>query len=379
MNTIDLDITSGQIIQTGTTTTGTGQVKIVNTDDNQIVAALDQFLDFGGAPTLTGSAATLTIDVYGRVVGFSAPDEFNMTIDNFTSTSGQTVFTPTARAAGYIVGQDLIFKNGVLLPPSEYTESSTTFTLNTGAALNDHLICITFRAKSGVTGYVNTSLSVLNVAGAVVTWDSAQMPNQLINAGDQFTFANTGTPTVYTVSSVDYVTHEITFTGSVTASAGAIIYNKRTANASYPVFSRFEATLTNTSSYTPTEWAFHNGYELIFFNGTVVVDQDYDISGSALTNFPSLNTCELTNIQFNLNNLGTPVGTPVNTVTFTVNGQTIYSFNSVADALNIYANGLLLTGNIDYNSTISNYTLANTPDNNITVLLQQTFNRIGAA
>ena len=67
--------------------------------------------DFGGAPTYTGSAANLTIDIYGRVVGFTTPDNFYYTEQSFTASSGQTVFTPASRVLGYITGQDLIFIN----------------------------------------------------------------------------------------------------------------------------------------------------------------------------------------------------------------------------------------------------------------------------
>ena len=62
-NIIDLDASTGQAIRTGTTTTGTGQVRVVNTIDGQVVAALDQFLDFGGPTTFTGAASTVTIDI----------------------------------------------------------------------------------------------------------------------------------------------------------------------------------------------------------------------------------------------------------------------------------------------------------------------------
>ena len=48
-NLIDLQPTTGQFIGTGTTTTGTGQIRVINTDDGQVIASLDQFLDFGWA------------------------------------------------------------------------------------------------------------------------------------------------------------------------------------------------------------------------------------------------------------------------------------------------------------------------------------------
>jgi hypothetical protein len=380
-NTIDLVNSTGQFIGVGNTTTGTGQIKIVNTNDGQVIAALDQFLDFGGPTTKTGSAAQLTIDIYGRVVGFEQPDDFFMTIDNYVATSGQTVFSLTRNAA-YIEGQCLVFQNGCLLDESEYTDTggaTGTVTLITGATLDDQIAIISMRGESNSTFYANTYLTVLSVASNVVTWNSVNMPYQLINVGDKMTFSNTGSPTQYTVTGVNYATQEITFSGAVTASAGNPIYTYRAVNSSYPVFSRFTANLSNVGAYTPTEWAFNSGYELPFMNGTVVPDQDYDIVSNTYTNMPSSSTGLLTIIQFNQNNTTTPAGSPVNIVAFTVSGQTTYPFVFTADALNIYANGVLLVPISDYNSGSGNYTLTATPNNNTTVLQQQSFARAGAA
>jgi hypothetical protein len=103
-NLIDLNVRSGQLIQTGTTTVGTGEIAISNNPQGQVVASLAQLLTFaGGAYTKTSSVATLTIDIYGRVVGFSAPDDFFYTMTAFTASSGQTVFSVT-RGARYVVG-----------------------------------------------------------------------------------------------------------------------------------------------------------------------------------------------------------------------------------------------------------------------------------
>ena len=378
-NIIDLQPTTGQFIGTGTTTTGTGQIRVINTGDGQVVASLDQFLDFGGPTTKTGSASTLTIDIYGRVVGFTTPDDFFMTIQNFTATSGQTLFTPSSRVAGYIAGQDLIFVNGALLSTSDYTETTSTFTLNVGATVGDIVTSVSMRAVSSGVYYAPTYLIVENVASNVVTYDSAQLPFQLINVGDQLSFTNVGTPTLYTVTGINYTTRQITFSGAVTASVGDSIFNYRASGASYPVFSRYEVDLTSASSYTPTEWAFESGYEIPFMNGTIVPDQDYDIVGNTYTNLPSITTGKLVIIQFSGNNTTTPTGTPVNIIAFTNNGQASYSFNFTSGALNIYANGVLYKTGIDYTTATNSYTLANTPNNNITVLQQQSFARAGAA
>jgi hypothetical protein len=380
-NIIDLDQPTGQIISTGTTTVGTGQVAVTNTSDGRVVASLDQFLDFGGAPTFTGSAATITVDIYGRVVGFTAPDDFYMTIATFTATAAQTVFSVT-RDSTYIKDQCLVLRNGLLLNQSEYTDTggaTGTVTFGTGVTLNDIIIIISFRAISSGNYYDPTNLTVSTVGASSVVWDIAQMPQQLINAGDKLTFANTGSPTQYTVSTVNYGTRTITFTGAITASIGNKIYTYRASSSSYPVFSRWEDDLTLATSYTPTTWAFHSGYELPFINGTVVNEQDYDLSLNTFTNLPSTTTGRLVIIQFSANNLTTPTGTPQNVVTFTVNGQYTYSFPFTPSALSVYANGVLLEPVADYTAGTNNYVLTTAYDNNTTILLQQTLARAGAA
>lgn len=302
-NFIDLDHRTGQLLETGTTTIGTGEIAVTNNPDGKIVASLQQFLDFGaGVYTYTGSAATLTIDIYGRVVGFTSPDNFYFTKESFTATSGQTVFTPTARASGYITGQDLVFVNGVLInPTSDYTETSTTVTLNTGATVGSTVTIISFRSVNSVT------------------------------------------------------------------------------SVAYPSFTRNVVSLTSASSYTASGFTLNSGYELLFVNGAVLSDLDYDISGQTINNFPSTITGDLTIIQWSANNLGVPNGTPVNQTNNTVIGQATYPFSFDVNAFNLYNNGILQLQGTDYTTGTNQYTLTTTPDTITNLLQQQTFARTGSA
>ena len=380
-NIIDLDHSTGQVTETGTTTVGTGQVKIINTNNGQMVASLEQFLDFGGNQTYTGSAANITIDIYGRVVGFTAPDNMYFSFQNFTAIAGQTVFTPTARQAGYITGQDLIFRNGCLLDTTDYAETSTTFTLAVGATVGDIVGVLSFRAVSSGIYYENTYLTVQTTATNTVTYNSNQLPYQLFSVGDIITFANTGTPTQYTISSVNYTTRVITVGTTITGvTTGAIIYRYRASGSSYPVFSRWSFDLISASTYTPTTWAFDSGYELLFLNGTIVNEQDYDLVGGALTNLPAATTGKVNAIQWSMNNLTTPTGTPANVVAFTASGTATYSFiYASASGFDLYANGVFMQQGVDYTTATNTYTLANTPTNSSTILVQQTFARVSAA
>ena len=169
-NIIDLDVRTGQLLGTGTTTVGTGQVAITNNPDGTIVSSLQQYLDFGGPYTKTSSVATLTIDIYGRVVGFQTPDDFDYTATQYTATSGQTVFTQT-RGTGYISGQCWVFRNGLILSPTEYTDTggtTGTVTLGTGATAGDKITIIAFKSVNTSTGvyasFTRNSVSLTNQA-----------------------------------------------------------------------------------------------------------------------------------------------------------------------------------------------------------------------
>jgi hypothetical protein len=378
-NIIDLDRATGQTIITGMPSASAGQIAVTNTPDGQLVASLAEFLTFpDGASQYTSSAATITVDIYGRIVGFSPPDNFYFNQQAFTATSGQTVFTPTARVSGYITGQDLIFKNGLLLDTSEYSETSTNFTLSVGATAGDIITCITMRAVAAGNTYTTINLTVASSSTNTVVWDSATMPWQLIDVGDKITFANTGTPTQYTVTGVNYATHTITFSTSVTVTPGATIYQYRASGSSYRVFSRWAFDLTNASSYTPTEWSIHSAYELLFLNGTVINEQDYDIASGAIANLPANATGKMTMIQFSANNLTTPTGTMSNVVAYASSGVVTYSFNFNPLSFALYINGALMKQTTDYTIGTNSYVLA-TSTNGASIMQQQTFASVGAA
>jgi len=380
-NSIDLDIRTGQLLTTGTTTIGGGEIAITNNPNGTLVGSLAQFLDFGGSPTFTGSGANLTIDIYGRVVGLVAPDGFYYTSDEFVATAGQTVFTPATRGAGYINGQDLVFRNGVLLvPTSEYTETTSAVTLLNACAVGDNVAIISFRSTSTAVYYASMDIAYSSGSGTN-TLTYSNLPSQLIYPGDVLTFANTGTPTQYTVSTINYATNQIVFTTTFTATSGDSVYRYRALGSTYRSFSRWDVSLSAASSYSPTEFQIISGSEVFFLNGTIVNDQDYDLSSNVVNNFPSTATGNFTIIQFAHNNFGVPSGLPSLISTYTVNGQSVYTFSYEPDAFELYGNGCLYVpgaGN-DYLTATGTYTLNPTPNNNTTVLSQQTFSRTGAA
>ena len=300
INYIDLDVRTGQLLKVGTTSVGTGEIAVSNNADGVVIAQLAPYLDFGeGVYTYTGSAATLTIDIYGRVVGFTTPDTFEMTISTFTATSGQTLFS-VSRNAAYLVGQCFVFNQGTLCQTSEYTDAAGGVTFGTGVVLDNIITVISFRSTNSSTG-------------------------------------------------------------------------------TYASFSRNSATLTAAGSYTASGFTLISGYELLFLNGAVVNEQDYDIVGQTITNFPNITTGDLEIIQWTPNNLGVPNGTPVNEVIQTIIGQVTYPFSFTSGGFNLYQNGVLLKLGTDFTTVVGAYTLANAPDTVNNVILQQTFARAGAA
>jgi hypothetical protein len=302
-NFIDLDARTGQLLKVGTTVVGTntGEVLVTNNPDGIVVASLAKlpYVWGEGVYTYTTSAATITIDIYGRVVGFTAPDSFEMTISTFTATSGQTFF-PVSRNVAYMVGECFVFNQGTLCQTSEYTDAAGGVTFGTGRVLNNIITVISFRS---------TNLS-------------------------------TGT---------------------------------------YASFSRHSATLTDAGQYVASGFTLISGYELLFLNGTVMNEQDYDIVGQTITNFPSITTGELEVIQWTANNLNLPNGTPVNVVVQTIIGQVTYPFSFTSGGFNLYQNGVLLKLGTDFTTVVGAYTLSNAPDTVNNVILQQTFARSGAA
>jgi len=381
VNMIDLDVRTGQLISTGTSSTevDAGMLSIVNNADGRITAQLATLLNFGtGVSQKTSTVAQLTIDKYGRVLGFVSPDDFNYTLYEAIATAGQTVFTPTARGANYILGQCFVFRNGMLLDESEYTETSTTITLGTSCAAGTLVSIISMSAvASGIT-FANTGLIVQTVGASSIVYTSTALPNQKMYAGDKITFANTGTPTQYTISTINYTTRTITFTTTLSGVlAGNAVYQYRAASSAYRPFSRWTDGLTNQATYTPTEWTYRSGYEKLFLNGTAVNDLDYDLTTtlSFLQNVSGL----VTSIQFAENILTTPAGASQTGTTNTVAGTTSYAFSYDANAFELYLNGTLIDQGTDYTTTTGAYALSYTPSTNSTMLQQTTYQRTGAA
>ena len=382
-NYIDLDERTGQLTRAGTTAVSSadGLLSVSNNTSGSMIVSLQKFLNFGsGIYSKSFNASTLTVDVYGRVVGFTESDEFFYTEDIFSAINGQTLFAVT-----HIVGNSLVFKNGALLDTSEYTETSTAVVMNTACTLNEIVVIISMNAISTDQYYEVLGTTIAsNGTSSIVYIDPT---DQIVEAGNLLCFAlnqpaSVDTPTTFTVQSVNTTTKTITFTTSISgATAGFGVFRKRTAGAAYRPFSRYSFDLTNASAYEPNDFTVRNGFESIYANGAQFNEIDYDLSGNTITGFPANVTGKMTVIMYAENNLGIPASNVTNTVAYSTAGALTYIFASNPLAMEIYANGALLTkgSSYDYTASSSNYNLTNAFTNNFTLLNQQTFARAGAA
>jgi hypothetical protein len=382
-NFIDLDVRTGQLTKAGTTAVSSadGLLSVTNNTEGSMIVSLQKFLNFGsGIYSKSFAAATLTVDVYGRVVGFSEQDQFFYTETVFSATAGQTSFSVT-----HVVGNILVFRDGVLLDTSEYTETTTTVVVGTACAAGEIIVVINMRAVSTSQYFEVLGTTIASSGASSIVYDDPT--DQILEVGDVLCFAatqpdSTATPTTFTVQSVNTTTKTITFTTTISgATTGFGVFRKRAAGAAYRPFSRYTFDLTNASTYTPSNFTIRNGFESVYVNGSQFNEIDYDLSGAAITGFPANVTGKMTIIMYAENNLGIPASNVTNTVAYSVNGALTYIFASNPLAMEIYANGALLTkgSGYDYTASGSNYNLTTAFTNNFTLLNQQTFARDGAA
>ena len=377
---IDLDVRTGQLTVAGATgnNVNDGFLAVTNNTDGSMKVNLHNFLNFGtGVYTKSFTAATLTIDIYGRVVGFTEADEFYYTETVFNATAGQTSFS-----FNHTVGWAIFFRNGLLLDPSEYSETSTAVVMNTACAANEKIVAIYMRGVSTSEYYEPLNIAISSSTTNTVTYSG--LPWNQIAAGDKITFANTGSPTQYTVSSVNQTTKVITFTTTISgATAGLSLYRYRAAGSNYAPFTRYDQDVSGLTSFLPTTYQVNNGFESIYINGTQITEIDYNINltNNAIEGFPSAVTGRFTVLMYTQNNLAVPASNIANTVAYSTAGQTTYPFASNPLSMEIYANGCLLTkgAGYDYTASANNYILTTAYDNNSTLLNQQTFARMGAA
>jgi hypothetical protein len=374
VNVIDLDMRTGQLTKVGTSSVSSadGLLSVTNNTEGTMVVSLNKFLNFGnGVYSKNFSPTSLTIDIYGRVVGFEAQDDFFSSEYVYTATAGQTTF-----AASHILGQALVFRNGLLMPPVDYTETTTNITFTNACAVGEIINIIVMRAVSSLDSYDELGINVASLSP--FTYNG--LPFQELAAGEQITFSNVGTPTIYTIATVNMVTKQITFTVTPTGVAvGADMYIFTAENAEYKPFYRYTFDTTALSSYTSPIIDIRSGFEQLYANGSQFNEIDYDLTTNTFSGFPSPLTGKVDLIVYAPNNLGVPCSSVTNFVAYSINGALTYNFANNPLSMQVFANGSLLTKNIDYVPNTSSYNLAVAFTNNFTLLNQQTYARTGAA
>ena len=104
----------------------------------------------------------------------------------YTATSGQTAFTG-ADANGFPLDigptSDVrVFMNGVLLDPTDYTQSANTITLASGAAVGAELRIFVDKQFQAANSYSKTEVNTL-ISNDNVTDDGNSLLNALIFGG----------------------------------------------------------------------------------------------------------------------------------------------------------------------------------------------------
>jgi hypothetical protein len=170
---------------------------------------------------------------------------------------------------------------------------------------------------------------------------------------------------------------------NIGADAGDIITvismkSVNTTTGVYASFARYEAVVTNASDVTVSGFTLVSGFEILFLNGVLLTEDDYNITGQNINGFPASITGKLTIINLSANNLGLPNGSPSASTIPPIIGQTTYNYSFNPLAFNLYQSGILLKQGTDYTTSSGSYTLANSPTTTTTVLTQQTFARTGA-
>jgi len=221
------------------------------------------------------------------------------TVTEFTSTAGQTTFTPPSYTVGFIN----VYRNGVLLGSADYTASNgTTVVLTTGATAGDlvtvesFLVSSVLNAIPATTGSVGTTY----LAGASVTQD--KLGTGVAGNGPAFSAWLSGSQTLAsaTLTKLQFNTEEFDTascfnnTGSTVSGIPAYAFLPNVAGY-YQVNGRVQATVALTQVYlaaykngalfkdfanTPGSVIAANGSCLIYLNGSTDYIELYGYFGT---------------------------------------------------------------------------------------------------
>lgn len=185
--------------------------------------------------TLTSSSTGSLIDLSGSAIVFISPSAADLEINAgyestvFTATSGQTEFTGTFNTSAAAV-----FLNGILLKPTtDYTISSTTVTLTSGADASDILTVAEYGfPSSNFKSFLNTfTLPTSDGTSGQVLQTNGSGVLSLADAATDFTKAweFTGTASTSTGTARTYLERDATlntadvFAGTAPTGQGIIL------------------------------------------------------------------------------------------------------------------------------------------------------------
>jgi hypothetical protein len=230
--------------------------------------------DTGGFTINPATTASITVDQFGRIQQTGAIDQVRFSSMLTHATSAQTVFTFSNSQPDQI----LVFRNGMFLQPTtDYTRTTTNFTLTNACALNDIVAAYYIRL-------IDATTSADKVPFTVATQTLTVGQTNIITAyadGSEVLFLN----------GVLIVDSDYTYLGNnqgyllKTASTGgqltivAFSFN----NQNVLIFAEnYTETVTGTSNVVfPT--AFYRNSSLIWLNGVLLrPTSDYTIPGAGV-------------------------------------------------------------------------------------------------
>lgn len=260
--------TSGRI---GSSTVATNGVININLNP------YGQGANTGGFAINPATTAAIQVDQFGRVIQAGALDQVRYSSLITSATAGQTVFTFSNAQPDQI----LVFRNGCFLyPGTDYTRTSTDFTLTNACSAGDIIQAYYIRLIDADTSADKVpfvvSTQALTYGQTVITSsypDSSEllMINGCLIVDADYTYVGGDTGYVLNVPAIGGDCAIISFAFN---NGGVLIFEENFTTTNY----------SNTSLVFPTQ--FYRNSSLIWFNGALLKPTaDYTIPGSGALSY----------------------------------------------------------------------------------------------
>jgi len=228
----------------------------------------------GGFNINPATTASITVDQFGRVQQIGSIDQVRFSSMITYATAGQTVFTFSNNQADQI----LVFRNGLFLrPTTDYTRTTTNFTLTNACTLNDVVSAYYVRLIDATS-----SLDKVPFVVSVQTLTAGQTNVvTLYSDGSEILFLNGA---LIVDSDYTYIGNNQGYVLKTASTGGSLcVVSFSFNNQNALIFSEnYTETVTGTTNVVfPT--SFYRNSSLIWFNGVLLrPSADYTIPGAGV-------------------------------------------------------------------------------------------------